>query len=738
MPKFSNFFNPKTKLLKGAVQMIKRKFSNIIIVAIIAASLMFAGIPRQPAIVSAEATTLSGYAGMVAYTQILDPEFDLEAVKPAFMMIEYQEAGFFVGTLDLPIYETTYDPLVLVTSDGLIVAFYPFGDPAGKIVDVRSKNLNETLLEKAVKIVAAIPEEDLPIGDIFHYDFGNPLATKLLLVAEYEPDGNEFTLSFEAGNTYSEKSYAFYRTFSPSFTMDNDLMDQVNFVLDNADYTGTGYYGTIYGQFSTIDFDPEHLHTFAVQAGDHLGFGSLAILYDGVAEYTVDDKDFLKEIDLTSPGIDPTFDLTPSAPSKSYPDDAATGVVLNPTLSWDSSTTPNYEYCIDTSAPDGDPLTEDCNTKWISVGSKTEVALSNLFYETTYYWQVRAKNSYAVVEADGGAWFSFTTDDGVAPEAFLKLTTDLKETLDSLSRVTMTWEPSYGAYYYEVCVDSTAECIAPELWHNVGLATSATMGELLLNTTYYWQVRAWNGFDLGGVDNPLYYTYADGGWQTFTTRTFSKLRPYDEEVYNITLPLKWEATPIATQGYEYCIDEIDDDVCTTKWNKVTGTSVVVKRLVAGTHYWQVRIFGSQEEANDGDWWEFDVLSKKDVSKITLFKVSPINGSVDQLLTNLALSWKATKSAIAYEYCYFPIDDTDTTPISDDDICIDEDQDNPDGDFWFSPVPITSTSTTISGLSDTTTYLWQVRANIGSVTDPDWIYADKGDYWAFTTLIPLPE
>lgn len=162
--------------------MIKRIFTNTIIVSIIAVSLFFAGNARQPDVVNADATSLSTFAGIVAFTQIAP--VDLEIVKPAFQMIEYETASYFVGTLDLPIYETVYDPLVLVTADGFIIAFYPNTDPAGKIVDVISKNLDETLLEKAVGIVA---DTTGAIGySVSHYDFGNPLATKMLLVSHIE------------------------------------------------------------------------------------------------------------------------------------------------------------------------------------------------------------------------------------------------------------------------------------------------------------------------------------------------------------------------------------------------------------------------------------------------------------------------------------------------------------------------------------------------------------------------
>jgi len=721
--------------------MFKRIFSTTVILAIIAASLFFASGTQQPAFVNtaqAAPISLSSYAGMTAYTNI--GTVTLDDVKSAFVMIEYEGADFIVGTLDLPLYESAYDPLVLVTAGGNIVAFYPNTDPAGKVADILSKNLDETLLEKAVKNVAeaagAVPTT------IYHYDFSNLDATNLLLVAEYEPEGNTFTLHFGAGNAYYEKSYAFYRTFAPSFTLDNESVEQVNFLNEeSADYFGTGYYGTVYGHFPVnipdtdpIDFDPEIEYTFSVEAGDHLGFGALAILYSGDVDSTVHDADFSHKISLVDPDNDWMFDLTPGVFDKLSPGDIATSVPLNPTLSWTPSTAPNYEYCIDTTNDDA------CNTEWISTGSDTSVALSNLLYETTYYWQVQAVNSSAVaVEANGGTWWSFTTADGVAPDPFMKSYTTLSEPIGSLSKVTMEWEESYGAYYYEVCVDTTPDCIAPEQWHNVGLDTTASIGGLLLDTTYYWQVRAWNGFDADGEDNVDYYTYADGGWVHFPTRTFSKLHPVDNEVYNLSLPFKWEETPIATNGYEYCIDDSapdadpDTDDCNTEWIKATGTSVVVNfkknEMVAGTYYWQVRTFGSEVEANDGVWWIFEVLSKKDLRKINLFKVNPVDGAVDQLVSGVELSWKSTGTHSNFEYCYFDVDDTDTTPISVDDTCTyPVEGENP----WINWTEVGSTTTTISGLENATTYYWQVRTNLGTVNEPVWLYADKGDYWVFTT------
>jgi hypothetical protein len=135
------------------------------------------------------------------------------------------------------------------------------------------------------------------------------------------------------------------------------------------------------------------------------------------------------------------------------------------------------------------------------------------------------------------------------------------------------------------------------------------------------------------------------------------------------------------------------------------------------------------EANGGDWWRFTLLSKKDLRKINLFKDSPVDGAVDQPTSDLELSWDATGTNMSYEYCFFDVDDTDTTPIADDDHCT---YPNEGENYWVDVGNATSqTITTIVNPSEPlgpTTYYWQVRADLGD----SYLYADKGDYWAFTT------
>jgi hypothetical protein len=94
----------------------------------------------------------------------------------------------------------------------------------------------------------------------------------------------------------------------------------------------------------------------------------------------------------------------PEAFQKTSPEDGASALGLDPTLSWGTSVGAlTYEYCLDTSP------NEQCDASWTSAGTDTSLPLSGLSAETTYSWQVRAVNPGGSTEADGGDWWSFST-----------------------------------------------------------------------------------------------------------------------------------------------------------------------------------------------------------------------------------------------------------------------------------------------------------------------------------------
>ena len=109
----------------------------------------------------------------------------------------------------------------------------------------------------------------------------------------------------------------------------------------------------------------------------------------------------------------------PAAFNKISPFNLGGGVSVTLSLTWGPSNRVNhYEYCLKTSGPC------DNSGPWTGVGKDTSVALPELLPDTTYFWQVRARNTLSDTYANGsvsGGW-SFTTGDGQGAEIYLPVT----------------------------------------------------------------------------------------------------------------------------------------------------------------------------------------------------------------------------------------------------------------------------------------------------------------------------
>ncbi len=259
------------------------------------------------------------------------------------------------------------------------------------------------------------------------------------------------------------------------------------------------------------------------------------------------------------------------------------GYHSRPTLTWGASSgATSYEYCYDTS-------NDNACSSWTSNGTNTSVALSGLSLNTTYYWHVRAANSFGTTYANGAAstFWSFTT--GNVPGAFAKTAPANAATGISLTP-TLTWGTSSGATSYEYCYD-TSNDNACSSWTSIGTNTSVTLSGLSLNTTYYWQVRAANSFGT---------TYANGVASTFWSFTtgdlpgaFAKTTPANAATgISLTPTLTWGASSGAT-SYEYCYDTSNDNACSSWTSNGANTSVALSGLSLNTtYYWQVRAINS--------------------------------------------------------------------------------------------------------------------------------------------------
>ena len=96
-----------------------------------------------------------------------------------------------------------------------------------------------------------------------------------------------------------------------------------------------------------------------------------------------------------------------------------------------------------------------------------------------------------------------------APGTFNKLTPIDLTAYISVWSLTLDWADSTGATEYEICYDKTDDDTCDSSWTSTGTNTTVEIVNLEAITTYYWQVRAFDGAE---------YTEANGGtWWEFTT-----------------------------------------------------------------------------------------------------------------------------------------------------------------------------------------------------------------------------
>ncbi len=403
--------------------------------------------------------------------------------------------------------------------------------------------------------------------------------------------------------------------------------------------------------------------------------------------------------------------LLPGAFAKVTPADASLDVpVSSLTLSWDvSARATRYEYCFDT------VNNNLCDGTWTNAGAATTVTLTGLIYDKIYYWQVRAVNAYGSVQADDATWWWFWTV-AAPPGAFSKLTPE-DGALDQQTSVTLSWQATDGATY-QYCIDAAfgSTCASDSAWVNTGATTSASLGGLANDTTYYWQVRALNGPTVILADN--------GAFWSFTTRiappgAFGKTSPGDGSLDQPLNPtLTWGGSAGTNVTYEYCYSTTKTaaNACDGTWYPAgANTSASLSGLSNDTlYYWQVRAVNTSgatyANGSETALWNFTTQ----ISPPWAFdKISPASGA-DSVPLNVNLGWSASTGADKYYYC---VDKTD------DDAC------DP-GTGWV--VAEGSTTALVTSLDPNTTYYWQVKAENSQGTT----YAD-GNTWSSFTTISVP-
>ena len=291
---------------------------------------------------------------------------------------------------------------------------------------------------------------------------------------------------------------------------------------------------------------------------------------------------------------------------------------------------------------------------WISVsGGENQVIILGLVSETTYYFRVRAVNSYGA----GVASIEVVAVSNSEQVTQLGAPRDLISTPGDRS-ITLSWNPpsSMGTsaitrYEYQQSTTSSGFDDI-NIWIPVsgeGSAREVTVSDLTGATTYYFRVRAVND-DGGGNFAEMNTLVYDG------PTAYPGAPPLSSISGDHQVTLNWEAPStigaLAIIRYEYQQSETSGQFGST-WTSISGGANVREATISGlkgmtTYYFRMRAVNSYGEGT----------SSAEISTITYDGLTAEPGPPGNLTTisgdrQVTLNWEASRAGASvvtgYEY-----------------------------------------------------------------------------------------
>jgi hypothetical protein len=347
------------------------------------------------------------------------------------------------------------------------------------------------------------------------------------------------------------------------------------------------------------------------------------------------------------------------------------------TLSWSGSSSAKFDVQLNP------------GSKSYSTNSST-LTITSLSPNTTYDWQVRSKSSNGKDTSDWVSGPSFTTLESPPPPPPKPPAPTGLSAAPTETGATLSWNGSAGATSYRVQVSTKANFPPGQTDQSVTTDTTLVIGGLSSQTTYFWRVSATN-------------TAGTSGWSTsgFTTLGAQASQiPAVPTGLNATLTetgvtLSWNSSVGAT-SYRVEVStkanfppgQTDQDVTTA------DTSMAVGGLSSQTtYYWRV---SATNAAGTSGWSTAGFTTL--VTQPSQPPAAPTGLSATLTATGATLSWNRSTGAFSYRAevstkLNFPPGQTTSVTTSD-------------------------TFLTVNGLTDGTTYYWQVGASNGT-DSPSW-------------------
>ena len=287
-----------------------------------------------------------------------------------------------------------------------------------------------------------------------------------------------------------------------------------------------------------------------------------------------------------------TIVAPPSAPVLSSPSNNATGVSVNPTLSWNASGgAETYTLQVSKNSNMSSPVVNQSGI------TGTSYQVNGLENGTQYYWRVRAVNAGG--ESEWSETWNFTTT--VSPPSTPVLSSPENNATGVPVNPTLTWNSASGADTYTLQVSKNSNMSSPVVNQSGITGTSFQVSGLENGTQYFWRVRAVN-------------TAGESGWSTvwnFTTVVVAPpvpvlVSPSNEATgISVNPTLNWEESDGAESYTVQVSKRANMSQPVVNQSDVTGISYGLTNLDYNTrYYWRVRAVNSAGESSWSDTWNF--------------------------------------------------------------------------------------------------------------------------------------
>ncbi len=324
----------------------------------------------------------------------------------------------------------------------------------------------------------------------------------------------------------------------------------------------------------------------------------------------------------------------------------------------------------------------------------SQVTTSNLLFNSTYYWQVRAIKT--TLPSDSSQWsqvFNFSTVNQ------LTLVSPSNNSINQYPNALLDWDFITGITNYDYQIDTTSSFNSSILvYGSIAAGTSQiNSSNLRFGTKYYWRVRARHAVDTTNWSQ----TYS-----FITIDEIALVSPINNA--NLQYPnalLDWDFITGIT-NYDYQIDTTSafNSSIFVSGSIAAGTSQInSSNLRFGTkYYWRVRARHAVDTTNWSQVFNFTVIDQP-------LLISPSNGATG-VSTNPTIDWDFITGTTNYQYQW------DVTP-----------------NFTTAQTQTISSSTSqanLVGLNNGTTYYWRVRT---------WHAADTSNWsqtWSFFVGNPI--